>query len=78
MQHIDFKNEGQAQLLESWKSDRNNKLVEQAVELSERYSATNHYLAHNWMEFFRCTLAFDPNARIMDFGHLLHLLNPLQ
>lgn len=76
MQYVDFKDEFRAKMLESWKSDSHNELLKRAVKMSQRYSYVNHGLAQNWVDFFRCTLALEPQARSTDFGHLLQFLNP--
>ena len=75
-QFISFEELSQEQnLLQYWKSDRNNKLSMWATWLVAEYGHLTNEMNDNLAQFFNLTLAFEPEKRSTDFEHLLCLLS---
>lgn len=70
----DYFHEGN--LLRSWKSDREDRLLKWATWLVVKYGCFESEMADNLTQFFQYSLCFDEQKRITDWERLLNLLAP--
>lgn len=74
-QSISFEpRQSEKNLLELWKRDSRNKLVEWISWLVREDKRLNSSMKDNLIRFFWSTLAFDPESRCMELEQLLGLL----
>ena len=63
-------------LLQYWKSDRNNKLLEWVTWLVVEHGCFKNEMSDRLSRFFNLTLVFEPEKREINIGNLLHFLSP--
>ena len=76
--YIDFEETSQVQILESWKSKSDYKLLKWVLDLVSECTCFDDGRKNDLADFFRFALALNPNQRSIDFTYLLNLLLPVQ